>query len=267
MTTIESKSIYELPEYLGLGILNHNSIVRTEKGVSATYTLGLDVVYAVEWTQTGCKLEEFYQGDTIASAYGENLNLAFFNLLKASNPIEHPRFIQLYNSVNSAGNIYFIYPNMKIAFLYYPAGFIFSLRQPIVDCNYDAWVRLQNDVKRNDPVFPLKIDTRLGAIFRLMKDGTVSKEDTTIIQLGCSLRDLAKSVEFCQQNGLIPSEKEYRMTIHSGGSTPHSLKLFTGDLQRSIQAFALFEFGTQSGQISADRADQLFANLCNANRS
>jgi len=264
MTTEESESIYKLPEYLGLGILNHSSIVRTEKGISATYTLGLDVVYSLEWTQAGCKLEEFYQGGTIASAFHENLNMAFFYILKHPEMkfYLYPRFLQLINYVNGAGNIFFAYPDMKRANLFYPAGFIFSLRQPIVECNHDAWMRFQNDMERNDAIFPLQIDAQhSGAIFRLMNDGTVIREDTTIIYMGCLLRDFHESVELCQQSGLIPTEKEYRMIITDAPNKSHPLCMYAGDPSRSIQAFAVFEFGMKAGQIPAEQADELFTIL------
>jgi hypothetical protein len=189
MTTEESKNIYELPEYLGFGILNQDSIVRTDNCISAIYTSGLEPVYAVEWTHDGCKLEEFYQGATIGSAYGEKLNLAFFHLLTNSNPLTHPRFFSLSKSAIEAGNIHFLYPNMKSGFLYYPAGFIFSLIQPIVDCNYEAWARFESSAKINDAEVISQIDARPGAIYRLMTDGTVSKYNTTIIHLARSLSE------------------------------------------------------------------------------
>jgi len=262
MTIGESENIYELPDYLGFGILNQDSIVRTEKCVSAIYALGLEPVYAVEWTHDGCKLEEFYQGDTIGSAYGEKLSLAFFRLLTDSNPLTHPRFFQLGKSIIESGNIHFIYPNMKSGCLYYPAGFIFSLIQPIVDCNYDAWAGFASSTERNDAEFVSQIDARPGAIYRLMTDGTTSKYNTTLIHLASKLLDLIKSVELCQQNGLIPSEKEYRMTITTAGSGLDSLNLYSGDLKRGIKEYAVFEFGTELGQILEDNADQSFATLC-----
>jgi hypothetical protein len=264
MTTEEAESIYKLPEYLGLGILNHNSIVRTEECVTANYTLGLDVVYSLEWTQAGCKLKEFYQGNSIASAFHENLNMAFFNILKHPEMkfYLYPPFLQLINYVKGAGNIFFAYPDMNRAYLYYPAGFIFILRQPIVDCNHDAWVRFQNDMERNAAIFPLQIDAHhSGAIYRLMDDGMVIREDTTIIYMSCLLRDFIESVELCEQSGLIPTEKEYRMIITDAPNKSHPLCMYAGDPSRSIQAFAVFEFGMQAGQIPAEQADELFTIL------
>jgi len=264
MTTEEPESNYELPEYLGLGILNHGSIVRTEKGISATYTLGLEVVYSLEWTQAGCKLEEFYQGDSIASAFGKNLNMAFFLILKHPEMKFqlYPPFAQVLKSVTGVGNIFFMYPDMNRANLFYPAGFILSLRQPIVECNHDAWVRFQNDMERNAAIFPLQIHAQhSGAIYRLMNDGTVIREDATMLYLSCLLRDFIESVELCQQSGLIPTEKEYRMIITDAPNKSHPLCMYAGDPSRSIQAFAVFEFGMKAGQIPEEQADELFTIL------
>lgn len=51
------------------------------------------------------------------------------------------------------------------------------------------------------------------------------------------------------------------MIITDAGRATHSMNLYTGDPLRSIQAFALFEFGIKAGQIPAEQADELFRIL------
>jgi len=264
MTTIESNNIYELPAYLGFGIAVDS--VRTEIGVSVKYYCDNEVVYVVECTPDRCEIKEFYKGEIISSSYGENLENAFFQLLSKSDPLRHPRFLDLSNKVTGTGNIHFIWPKMKEDLLFYPAGYLYALQQPVVASNHEAWERLKSDII-NDAIIIDYVGLFLhsqspGAIFRLMKDGTVKREDIIMVHLGCPLFNLTRAVEYCQKNGLIPIEKEYRMTVINGGGRLSPLNVVTGDSARGIQAYAVFEFGDKNGQIPAERAEEIFAIAC-----
>jgi hypothetical protein len=266
MTNLQSKDTYELPEYLGFGILNHDSITRGKEGVSATYCSDSELVYTVEWNQKGYEMEEFYEGSTLASSYGENLSTALFHLLASINPCEHPRFFRLADAVIHIGNIHFIWPRMDTGYLYYPSGYLFDLRQPIVNCNHGTWVKLKRKMRKDEGSYPFSLYAEYpGAIFCLNANKRVIKKKTVLAHLACPLLNLYESVVLCQQTGLIPAEKEYRMTVLNAGQSLDSLNLFAGDFKRNIRAFAVFEFGKETGQVPEKQAGRLFDELCRRN--
>ena len=118
MINLQSKDSYRLPEYLGFGILNQDSITCGKDEVSATYYSGSELVYVIEWNQKGCETKEFYEGTALASSHGENLPTAFFHLLASINPCEHPRFSRLADAVIHTGNVHLIWPRMDSGYLY-----------------------------------------------------------------------------------------------------------------------------------------------------
>jgi hypothetical protein len=70
---------YNLPEYLGIGILDRYSVVRTETGVYATYsTCDGELIYAIDWTNERCIIEEFWYGKELSMGVADDLNEAFF---------------------------------------------------------------------------------------------------------------------------------------------------------------------------------------------
>ena len=254
---------FNLSEYLGFGILDQNSIISDERGIKATYSSAGEKVYGINWVPAKCEIEEFYGGRSIAFAEGDNLQLAFFHLLQGMNPTTHARFFKLVNDVIQIGNIYFVWPNMKNGYLYYPAGFLFSLTQPIANHNIESWIRLKSNIEQNKTGYAFAFDAqKSGALFKFKENGSIEREDVTLVQMSCTLLNLYKTAKECKDNGLIQPTPEYRMTIVSAGERLDPYRLITGDLKSGIKYCSVYEFGTEPWQVSDETAQSTFKRLC-----
>ncbi|MCR4394903.1 MAG: hypothetical protein NUV31_11075, partial [Dehalococcoidales bacterium] len=99
MTISNDNGKFELPEIMGFGELDQQSILKTAEGVSAEYKSGDEVVFTVKWQSNKCILTEFYNGKILIETEGKDLETAFLNLTLAWIPEEHPRFIKMVNAV------------------------------------------------------------------------------------------------------------------------------------------------------------------------
>ena len=188
-------------------------------------------------------------------------------LVSTSEPLHHPRFVQLATCFARAGNIFFVYPQRTGGCLFFPSGYIFLLRQPVVESNYSAWQKLKNGLNHDETKFRFKLHAEiLGAAFRVMIDGTIQKKSVVIAQLGCLPHNLARAVEYCQRIGILSEEREFRMTICDVSQIPHSLNCYEGDRAKGVLSFSLYEFGTRSHQILEQEADSKFFSIWRTDR-
>ncbi|MCR4393696.1 MAG: hypothetical protein NUV31_04910, partial [Dehalococcoidales bacterium] len=144
---------------------------------------------------------------------------------------------------------------------FFPAGFIFDLRQPILESNRRVWSKIEEFMARTKQELPFKFCYQSpGAVYCHPENGNFIRTDVTLVHLTSPMFSLFFSVYFLKYVGLIPEEKEYRMDINVDLFW-NSLNLYPGDLRRGIRCFATFEFGKGPGQIDEEKADKEFSKL------
>lgn len=262
MTISNNKGKFELPEIMGFGELDQQSIVKTAEGVSAEYKSGDEVVFTVKWQSNKCILTEFYNGKILVETEHKDLEMAFLNQTLALMPEKHPRFIKMVNAVIRLGNIHFTWPKMgNVIPRFFPAGYIFDLRQPIIESNRRVWSKIEEFMARTKEELPFKFYYQSpGAVYCQPENGNFIRTDVTLVHLISPMFSLFYSVYFLKSVGLIPEEKEYRLDINVELFW-NSLNLYPGDPRRGIQCFVTFEFGKGPGQIDEEKADKEFSRL------
>jgi hypothetical protein len=232
---------YKLPEYLGLGILDRDSVVRTDTGVKATYSSNNDLVYSVDWTMDMCRLEEFFEGKSFSITMERNLAFAISASLKCIELTENPRLAQLSDQISHMGNVNIQYPSVYNFNVFYPAGLIFLLRQPIMGSNYIAWYKLKSIIEANSGFCPIQIQSERQALtIKLHFNQTYDIGTVTLVDLGCKLVDLVKAAEICCRNGLVPDQLVYCLCIGEALYFKRkSFHIFRGGDTVGYKAFAI----------------------------
>lgn len=195
----------DLPTYLGFGLLDQGSVRFEDGWLTATYSDEHDLVYEVRWNPNGCVLKSYWRGRELGRSGGPDLQKAFFySWHGAEKSWEDQRFIDLSNEIIRAGNVHFVFPRPEQVF--FPAGLLFTLRQPITQSSLAAWEALK-------PVFESAVTPeprpRLyregpGSIVHLLEGGDTWTERVLVVDLSVPLARVVQAVARCVQGGIVP---------------------------------------------------------------
>jgi hypothetical protein len=204
----------DLPDYLGLGVLDSGSVVSNPGQISAEYRVQGDALYQVSVTDTGSQIIEFLDGEVIATTSGyRTLRETFFHHLCAQPPRQSKRLERLFRQVAGMGNILVQFQHQP-PFLYFPAGYLVGLRQPIVESNQAAYSRLAEQWAAHPDRADLKLDPfKEGSLLRFLPSGEVTAERIGLADFICPLLHLADSAAFLCASGLVPPGKEFRLMV------------------------------------------------------
>ncbi len=208
-----AKSLDSLPDYLGLGTLDTNSVVKSQGKVSADYIWENEILYKVSADIPYCQIVEFFDGKPLATTSGhDSLRKTFFNHLMSQPPYQSRQLERLFHKLADGRNI-----NVRFAsqpsYLYYPAGYIFSLRQPIISDNKPIFLKIEKELagSSNDGI---SLDSkREGVIIRLLKNGKVTVKQVMVVDFSSILFHLVRSVDMLWESGIVPNQIEYRLTV------------------------------------------------------
>ena len=238
---ISSNPLEELPDYLGHGILDSDSVERSRDKVSAVYKFENEVVYQVSISEKDFQIVELLDGLVIATTIERvSFRETFFHHLASQPPYQSKRFERLYHRLAENRNIIVRFaPEPR--FLYYPAGYLFSLRQPIVYSNKSIVERFAESLIDGSEHSNLKLDSiRKGVILRLQQNGEVTVEQIQIADFGSTLHRLASSVDLVWQSGMVPKEKEYPlMVLDSSLNAAGNISIYLGDISHGFVTFSV----------------------------
>lgn len=245
-----------LPPYLGFGVLG---ATEQHGETSANYMLGDEVVYRVMLTETNCRITEYFNDKEFATAIGAKLDETFFQLFAAHLPYTHPRFERLYHQICDQRNIYIEFPH-ESRYLFFPAGYIFVLRQPIVHDTLAIWKKLEPKLARQKDSGPIQIHAKhSGIIFRLLKSGDIRGEDVSLVDFSALLVNLASAADWLWQNKLVPSEHDYRLVIKEAMQYDRDvLRVYLGGSLPEILTHSVFV--KHGNATPLDQVAQDFAN-------
>lgn len=232
----KSPTVDDLPTYLGFGLLDQRSVRFEEGCLTATYSDEHDLVYEVRWNPNGCVLKSYWRGREVGRSGGPDLQKAFFySWHGAEKSLEDQRFVDLSNEVIQAGNVYFLFPRPE--FVFYPAGLLFTLRQPIPERLSAAWQAFKHTLEFEGEPQPRLVVGRegLGSILHLADDGDMWSEEVLVVDLVVPLARIVQAVARCIQGGIVPSGKHHRLVVSIEGSTCWQ----TGDAGQRERAFAV----------------------------
>jgi hypothetical protein len=236
--------------YLGFGILEKESASEAEGTVHAQYFATGEVTCEVEWRDGICRLDSHCDGQMVASSYGRDLQQAFyqrFSYLLHEGDRDQQLYRFLRRVLKAGKNTYFHVPTRATCHsLFFPAGLIFSLRQPLTGANRQAWELLRPRLLSPDAARPLRVDYEgRGSITRYLTDGRHTREEIGLIDLNVLLVDVVETVSLLAESGLSLPGKEYRLEV----GMPRSRLLHPGESERGYTAFMVSSpFDSQTPQ-------------------
>ena len=257
MSQKSSSILPELPATLGLGTLDPASVAVKGGKTTAHYLLGGQVVYQVTLSKSQCALQEFLDGQELGKTVQATLKAAFTQHLMSLPPYESRRFERLYHQITDNRNVHIEFAEESEA-IFFPAGYIFVLRQPIVASNRARWKALKARLKREGDSAPLQFDgEHSGIIFRLNASGRVKTEQVMLADCTATLVNVAAAADWWWQSGIVPPEQEYRlMVLDASKALPGELRLYRGEPGRSAPVFCVLV--TDNVKASLKEAARLF---------
>ena len=253
-----SNPLEALPDYLGLGVLDPNSVEISPSKISGDYKFENDVVYKVSVSGKDFQIIELLDGRIIArTAEDVSLMETFFHHLTGQLPHQSKRFERLFHRLADDRNV-----NVRFAseprFFYYPAGYLFSLREPIVNSNKSILDRVAKSLVDVPDESNLKLSCiREGVIFRLMQTGGVTVEQVRLADFSCTLHRLVNSVDSLWRSGIVPKEKEYQLTVLDSSMAPAgTISIYLGDISRGLVTFSVIV--TEGADLDLEQARNQF---------
>lgn len=237
---ISSNPLEDLPDYLGLGVLDSSSVERSHDKVMAVYKFENEDIYQVSVSDKNFQIVELLDGQTIATTAEQvSLRETFFHHLISQPPYQSKRFERLFHRLADNRNIIVRFA-LEPRFLYYPAGYLFSLRQPIVSNNKSILDGLAESLVEGSDQSSFHLSSiREGIILRLLRNGEVTVEQIQMADFSSTLHRLASSVDSIWQGGMVPKEKEYQlMVLDNSMSAEGNISIYLGDISRGFVTFS-----------------------------
>ncbi len=246
-----------LPWHLGLGLLDKKSVVFSKGTLTANYTFDNEILYKVSIDNTRSHITEFLDGQPKAYTSGEEkFEIIFFKHLQSELPYKSQLFERLYHKLTDGRNINVIFATQP-RFLYFPSGYLFSLRQPIISANQSIFSAIEQKLAESTNENLNPITKRDGAILKLLKNGTVSTEQVMIVDFSSTLFHLAESVDYLWASGIVPKQIEYRLNVLDSSMTPPgNITVYLGDYDRGFITYSIVL--TQGADLSIQQIQTIF---------
>jgi hypothetical protein len=231
----------DLPSYLGLGILDVQSINYNKEITIANYIFDNEIIYQVKTTPIQCEFTEYLNGKFNGMSVGTDLKDCFIRHMLSIPPYANRRFEQLYNKITGDRNIYIKFQE-KPEVIFYPAGYIFGLRIPIVQGNYMFYQKMKKNLENSDNPVHIKMEgEHPGILFRMTTEGKIEIEEITLFDCTAILTHLVKVVQYIWDSRVILPEKEYRLYIADFSEIATSgLPVFLGSPENGFLTFSVF---------------------------
>lgn len=255
---VSSSPLERLPDYLGLGILESSSVVMSPDKISADYRLEQEVIYRVSVGDQDCQIMELLDGIVIATTSGyKTLRETFFHHFGSRPPQQNKRLRRLFHQIADNRNIYIRY-HRKPPYVYYPAGYLICLRQPIVNSNKPIFDHLAEQLINVSDRTDLKLDSkREGIILRLQKTGEVTVEQIMLADFSCTLLHLVSSINLLWESGIVPTEKEYRLLVmDSSENSAGNISIYLSDTSHGFVTFSPIVI--EDANLDLEKAKNLF---------
>ncbi len=230
-----------LPEYLGLGLLDPHSVKIAPHRMTARYTIEGDMLYHVTLRDKHFQIEEFLDGELVdTTTQPTSLQDAFFRHLLKQLPYNNRRYERLYHRLQDGRNVLVEFAT-EPRFFYFPAGYLFTLRQPVVGGNQALFDQIAPSADGGPDRAGLSLEVvRKGVVLRLLANGDVTVEPVRVADFSAALHRVTEAVDRLWHSGVVPPEKEYQLAVmDSSLNTAGNLTIYLGDMARGIAAFSV----------------------------
>lgn len=232
----------KLPPYLGFGTLGETHYLVSDHRIRARYVFpdGL-LAYEVDWDSHRCLLTEHYEGRIVGQGTNKSLESAFLLSMKAMDLAKDPRIRQLVDDVHKAGfNTSMPQPDQcNDQLFFYPAGLMFTLRQPISVESRPAWNGLMKHLNLRDERVPKLLRQRPGLIIRLRQDNSVTIDEIEIGELSVPMIGLVDAVKLCEEYGVTPAGKDYQLVVEEASRSANYLPISSDSQDPDVRAYTI----------------------------
>ena len=220
-----SKNGRQLPESMGYGFIDKQSIVETDNQLTANYIsqISQKLVHTVTWDEGGCQLETFKSNGTRGRiTVNQSLEKALLFDAITWDLGKDPLYLEASNAITSLGNILVMYPG-KTELNYYPAGKLMLFILPVKKLD-DAYLSFKQGL----------IDNKLAGLFMEQKGHYIAftKELTIqnlfLVSFIVSMAQIHTAAKYFAAAGIIGPDKPDRLIIDDSDSmrTKH-MRVFT----------------------------------------
>jgi hypothetical protein len=170
-------------------------------------------------------------------------------------PNKSKRLERLFNKLADNRNIFVRFAQQP-PYLFYPAGYIVCLRQPIANNNKSIFSKTEKALMDSNGIFT-KLDKRNGIIIKLLEIGDVTVEQVIVADFSTTLLHLARSVDMLWGSGIVPEEKEYRLTVMDNSERPAgNISIYLGDISRGFLTFSVIV--TEGADLDLEQVQSTF---------
>jgi hypothetical protein len=205
-----SKNGLQLPESMGYGFIDKQSIVETDNQLTANYVsqISQKLVHAVTWDNAGCQLETFNSNGTRSRlTFNRSLQKALLYDATCWDLGKDPLYLEASNAITLLGNILVMYPG-KTDLNYYPAGKLMTFILPVKKLD-EAYLSFKEGL----------IGNKLAGLFQEQKGHYIAfKKELTIqnlylVSFIVSMAQIHAAAKYFANSGIIGPDKPDRLII------------------------------------------------------
>jgi hypothetical protein len=205
-----SKNGRQLPDSMGYGFIDPQSIIETDNQLTANYVsqISQKLVHKVTWSLKSCKIETFNSnGSRGRITVNQSLEKALLFDAMTWDLGKDPLYLEASNAITLLGNILVMYPG-KTELNYYPAGKLMLFILPVKKLD-DAYLRFKQGL----------IGNKLAGLFQEQKGHYIEfKTELTIqnlylVSFIVSMAQIHAAAKYFAAAGIIGSDKPDRLII------------------------------------------------------
>lgn len=249
-------SVDVFPDHLGLGTLASVPVPNGTGGLVAEYLQEEEIVYHVTLTPDECVIIEYLDGQEVARTIAKELEKGFVQHMLCLKPYRSHRLERLHDRITRGRNIYLKFADQP-ELVFFPAGYGFTIRQPVVEGNKAKWNLLKKQLSASTSSLPVSsLCEHKGVVLRLLESSEVDVQQVIVGELVATLTQLADAADFLWASGIVPSEKEHRLEIADSSITlPGRMLINLGDRSRGFLTFSVCVY-KENGDIPEGVAGQ-----------
>ncbi len=210
-----SKNGRQLPESMGYGFIDKQSIVETDNQLIANYVsqISQKLVHTVTWDNTGCELETFNSnGNRSRLTFNRSLEKALLYDAISWDLGKDPLYLEASNAITSLGNILVMHPG-RTELNYYPAGKLMMFILPVKKLD-DTYLSFKQGLIENK-LAGLFMEQK-GHYMELKKELTI--QNLHLVSFIVSMAQMHAAANYFANSGIIGPDKPDRLIIDEVGS-------------------------------------------------
>lgn len=232
----------ELPEYLGFGRLDFESVDMSNHKVIAEYRTDNDLVYEVELSNNKCRISESFHGEKISITNHVSLEKAFLHHCMSTFRTPHRRLDDISRRLSAVGNVILGISTTSPHCFFYPAGILFTVRVPLISQSKNEWRPPPFVDEVEDRVIEGAFDgVREGLMGFLRTNGDVDIQEIRFLQFTAKLAEIEIMASWFIWTGYIQSGLENAMQILCSALSVSEIPVFGVPGNCQFTHFALTE--------------------------